>query len=43
MRLTVEQSGERIDAALARLAPELSRSAAQKLIENGVVLRNAGV
>ena len=40
MRLTVEQGGERVDAALARLAPELSRSAAQKLIESGAVLRN---
>ncbi len=40
MILTADRSGERIDAALARLAPELSRSAAQKLLESGAVLRN---
>ena len=34
MLLKADRSGERIDAALARLAPELSRSAAQKLLEN---------
>ena len=37
MLLTADRSGERIDAALARLAPELSRSAAQKLLEGGGV------
>ena len=40
MILTADRSGERIDAALARLAPELSRSAAQRLLENGLVRRN---
>ena len=35
MLLTADRSGERLDAAMARLAPELSRSAAQKLIEDG--------
>ena len=40
MLLTADRSGERIDAALARLAPELSRSAAQKLLEGGGVLLN---
>ena len=40
MILTADRSGERIDAALARLAPALSRSAAQKLLESGAVLRN---
>ena len=32
--------GERLDAFLARTVPELTRSAAQKLIESGNVLRN---
>ena len=40
MLLTADRSGERIDAALARLAPELSRSAAQKLLEGDGVLLN---
>lgn len=40
MILTADRSGERADAALARLCPELSRSAAQKLLENGSVIRN---
>ena len=40
MLLKADRSGERIDAALARLAPELSRSAAQKLFEGGGVLLN---
>ena len=33
-------SGERLDAFVARVAPELTRSAAQKLIEQGAVTRN---
>lgn len=37
MILTLDKSGERADAALARLCPELSRSAAQKLLEQGAV------
>ncbi len=40
MRLTADISGERLDAFLARNAQELSRSAAQKLIEEGLVTRN---
>ncbi len=40
MKLTADQSGERIDAALARLAPTLSRSAAQRLLADGAVLLN---
>ena len=37
MLLTLDKSGERADAALARLCPELTRSAAQKLLEQGAV------
>lgn len=40
MNLISDISGERLDAFLARAVPELSRSAAQKLIEEGCVLRN---
>ena len=40
MTLTADCSGERLDAFLARCAEGLSRSAAQKLIEDGLVLRN---
>lgn len=40
MRLTADRSGERIDAALPRLVPELSRSAVQKMIERGEVFLN---
>jgi len=40
MILTADRDGERLDAAVARLAPDLSRSAAQKLIEGGAVTRN---
>ena len=39
MILTADISGERLDAFLARTVPELTRSAAQKLIEEGCVLR----
>ena len=39
MLLTADRSGERADAALARLAPDLTRSAAQRLLEEGRVLR----
>ena len=35
-----DTAGERIDALLARNCPEISRSAAQRLIENGGVLVN---
>ncbi len=40
MTLTADIPGERLDAFLARCADNLSRSAAQKLIEDGLVLRN---
>ena len=38
LQITAEESGERIDALLARILPELSRSAAQRLLEEGRVL-----
>ncbi len=40
MELTVETEGTRLDAFLAENAPQLSRSAAQKLIEEGLVSVN---
>ncbi len=40
MNLISDIPGERLDAFLARAMPELSRSAAQKMIEEGCVLRN---
>ena len=40
MTLHAYLPGERLDAFLARTVPELTRSAAQKLIESGNVLRN---
>ena len=40
MILMADLSGERLDAFLARSVPELTRSAAQKLIEDGCVLRS---
>ena len=39
MTLYADIPGERLDAFLARSVPELTRSAAQKLIEEGTVLR----
>ena len=39
MILMADIPGERLDAFLARSVPELTRSAAQKLIEEGNVLR----
>ncbi len=42
MTLIADQAGERLDAFLARSGPELTRSAAQKLIEEGCVKRNGG-
>ena len=39
MTVYADISGERMDAFLARTVPELSRSAAQKLLEDGCVLR----
>ena len=40
MTLIAETNGERLDAFLARVVPDLTRSAAQKLIEEGNVQRN---
>ena len=40
MRLFADISGERLDAFLSRSVPELTRSAAQKLLEEGCVMRN---
>ena len=40
MILLADKTGERADAALARLCPDLTRSAAQKLLESGQVTRN---
>ena len=37
LQITAEESGERLDALLARILPELSRSAAQRLLEEGRV------
>lgn len=37
---SADQEGERLDLALVRIFPELSRSRAQKLIESGHVKRN---
>ena len=43
MRLTADQNGERLDAFLSRRGDNLSRSAAQKLIEAGAVRLNGKV
>ena len=40
MTLFPDLPGERLDAYLARAVPDLTRSAAQRLIEEGCVLRN---
>ena len=40
MILTADTAGERLDAFLARTVSDLTRSAAQRLIEDGNVLRN---
>ena len=40
MLLIADVPGERLDAFVARSCPELSRSAAQRLLEEGCVLRN---
>ena len=37
LQITAEESGERIDALLARILPDLSRSAVQRLLEEGRV------
>lgn len=40
MTIYPEIIGERLDAAVARLVPELSRSAVQRLLEQGSILKN---
>ena len=40
LKLTADRAGERADAFLARAAEDLTRSAAQRLLEDGCVLRN---
>ena len=40
MTLIADTAGERLDAFLARLLPDMSRSGAQKLLEEGCVLCN---
>ena len=42
LTLTADRPGERADALLARLVPDLTRSAAQKLLERGAVTLNGG-
>ena len=39
MTLTLDRDGERLDAAISRLCPNLSRSAVQKLIQDGCITR----
>lgn len=39
LTLTADRAGERADQLLARLLPELTRSAAQRLLEDGRVTR----
>ena len=40
--LTADRAGERVDQFLARTLPELTRSAAQRLLEEGAVTRGGG-
>ena len=40
LTLTADREGERADALLSLLIPDLSRSAAQKLLERGAVMSN---
>ncbi len=40
LTLTADRAGERMDAFLARSVPDLTRSAAQKLLERGAVTRD---
>ena len=39
MTLTADRAGERLDAFLSRSVPDLTRSAAQRLLEEGRVTR----
>ena len=43
LTFTVEESGDRIDALLAHMVESLSRNAAQRLLEEGMVLLNSGL
>ena len=40
MTYIADIAGERLDAFVARICPDLTRSAAQRLIEEGAVTRN---
>ena len=40
MTYIADIAGERLDAFVARVCPDLTRSAAQRLIEEGAVTRN---
>ncbi|MBM6925707.1 S4 domain-containing protein, partial [Pseudoflavonifractor phocaeensis] len=40
LHLTADRAGERADQFLARMLPELTRSAAQKLLEEGAVTKD---
>ena len=42
LTLTADRAGERVDQFLARTLPELTRSAAQRLLEEGAVTRGGG-
>ena len=42
LQFIAEKTGERIDALLPHIVPDLSRSAAQKLVETGAVTVNGG-
>ena len=42
LHLTADWAGERVDQFLARTMPELTRSAAQRLLEEGAVTRGGG-
>ncbi len=42
LTLTADRPGERADALVCRLVPDLTRSAAQKLLERGAVTLNGG-
>ena len=42
LHLTADRAGERVDQFLARTLPELTRSAAQRMLEEGAVTRGGG-
>ena len=39
-KITAEENGVRLDTFIAQALPEISRSAAQKLMDNGLVTLN---